>query len=142
MPCLEHLAQLRERKDEFDRLTAEVLVVSFEPIERASMFAREEGIPFTVVSDLQRDAYRHFGFGRSRLRPWSPLAVFAYLRAAFSGRRVRLPQASVSQLGGDVVLNAGGSVVLVHRSAHAADRPSADELLEAVAGRTRAGDAR
>ena len=102
MPCLEHLAQLRERKDEFDRLTAEVLVVSFEPIERASMFAQEEGIPFTVVSDLQRVAYRHFGFGRSRLRPWSPLAVFAYLRAAFSGRRVRLPRARVSQFGGDV----------------------------------------
>lgn len=131
MPCHAHLAQLRQHADAFRRLGAEVVVVSFEPLEQLERYAREERLPFPVLSDPERVAYRAFGLAEASLgRLFSPGTVWVYARELLRGRWPRVRRAKFRQLGGDVVIAADGKVALLHRSVHPADRPAVARLLD------------
>ncbi|HSH79559.1 MAG TPA: peroxiredoxin-like family protein [Herpetosiphonaceae bacterium] len=133
MSCREHLAQLREHEQELDRLGAVVLGVSFEEPSVIARFAERESLPYPILSDPERTAYRAFGLERGgTAQVWSPNALRTYARGLLRGKLPRLPRADIAQLGGDFVLDAQGSVVYEHRSEESADRPAIDRLLDAV----------
>ncbi len=54
LPCQAHLVEVRGCYQEILRLGAEVVVVSFEPVERLPAYRRLHGWPFPVVSDPAR----------------------------------------------------------------------------------------
>ncbi len=133
MPCRAHLAQLRERQEELDRLGAAVVVVTFEPPARVAQFVGDEALPYPVLSDPARRAYAAFGLRRGRARRvWSGGTVRAYLRGFRAGLRPRLPHGDLAQLGGDFVLDPAGRIVFAHRGEEPADRPAVDDILAAV----------
>lgn len=133
MPCREHLAQLRGRQDEFDRLGAVIVAVSFEPPERVAWFTEGEALPYPVLSDPTRRAYAAFGLQRGTTRRvWSWDTARAYLRGLRHGRLPRLPHGDLAQLGGDFVIDPTGRVVFAHRSEHPDDRPPVEAILAAV----------
>jgi hypothetical protein len=125
---------VRGRYDEIRRTGAEVIVVSFAPVERLPGYIELHGWPFPVVSDPDRAAYRAFGLesaGWGRLL--RPRVWRRYASLMLRGYRLRGSREDVHQLGGDFVVGRDRRLVYAHRSADPADRPSAEELVNALA---------
>jgi hypothetical protein len=134
-----HLAQLRRRRGEIEeQLRARIVVVSFEPAAELAAFARQEGLPFPVLSDPDRRAYSAFGLaGRASLRRlYTPGTLLAYLQGFFRGKLPRLPgrRDDTHQLGGDVIMSREGQVIFKHPSHDPADRPSIEDIKRALKG--------
>jgi hypothetical protein len=132
---------VRQHYDAIRQLGGEVLAVSFTEPRRLTPYLEKHPLPFPVVADPSRAAYRAFALGSTSWR--------TFFRGGVLGRYLRLigrgwlPRASagedVLQLGGDFVLDREGGVVLAYRSAEPTDRPAVPVLLEAL--RTAAGSA-
>jgi peroxiredoxin len=126
---------VQQRYEEFRRQGAGVLAVSQARPEVVAAFLREEPLPFPVVADPERAAYRAFGLERTS---WAtvlrPGVVLRYLRLVFRGWRPRQARGGedVLQLGGDFVLDGERRLVYAYRSADPADRPPIEALLRAV----------
>lgn len=124
---------MRHRYQDFQAAGAEVAVVSFAEGKIMEHYARDLHIPFPLLSDPKRSAYRAYGLRKGSF--WSifgPKTILTYLNLMARGRLFRGIQADPFQLGGDFVIDGAGTVSFTHRSAEPTDRPSADRLLEAV----------
>ena len=124
---------MREQRAILDGLGAVVLVVTFEPPATVAQFVEMEAVPFPVLSDVSRRAYAAFGLQRGRASTiWNWPTAKTYLGGILHGRRPRLPRGDLTQLGGDVVLDADGRIVFVHRSQNPADRPTIETIVAAI----------
>lgn len=90
--------------------------------------------PFPFVCDPSRRVYQMMGLERGG---WAmflrPRVLGRYLRLLGAGWRPRVGSGEdLFQLGGDFVLDADRRLLLAHRSADPADRPSADTVLAAL----------
>lgn len=117
--------------------------VTFTGPELLAGFEEALGLPFPVLGDPGRIAYRTLGLGRA---PWrrvwlDPRVWWRYVTLLARGRRLRAGQRGqdVRQLGGDVVLDAAGRVAWLYRSAGPEDRPPVGEVVEAVRRAARGG---
>ena len=121
-----------------DRLTAagvSVLVIVQAKPEQVAGWLAKRPQPFPVVSDPDRVAYRAFGLGRvGWLHFLRPDVLLRFLWLMLRGWLVRMPVAGedVLQLGGDFVLGRDRRVVFAHPSRAATDRPTVDQILDAV----------
>jgi peroxiredoxin len=125
---------VRGHYDDVRRLGGEVLVVSFTEPRRVAAYLERYPLPFPVVADPSREAYRRLGLGRTSWGTFFRGGVLGrYLRLIFRGW---LPWSSegddVLQLGGDFVLDGEGRLVYAYRSAEPTDRPPAGDLLRAL----------
>lgn len=124
---------MREREAELDRRGVRIFAVTFEPVTRMREYQEKERLPFPILRDPRRDGYKCFGIERKNARTiWSPGTVWYYIKRAFQGRLPEKVKADLYQLGGDVLLDADGSVLWVYRSQNPADRPSVDEILKHI----------
>ena len=119
------------RRQELATLETDVLVLSFEPLERVRWYLAEVDFGWPVLADPERAIYRAYGLGRaSTLRAWfSPRTVRFYLGALIHGKVPRRPQGDTHQLGGDFIIDEAGLIRFAHRSVEPADRPSVDSLV-------------
>jgi alkyl-hydroperoxide reductase/thiol specific antioxidant family protein len=124
---------LRQHRNDLEKLTLEVVVVTFEARETAEQYVRETGLPWPLLIDPRRALYRAYGMCRG---PWSaiwgPASWWAYARLIARGHRPRRPTGDVRQLGGDVLIDPAGSVALHHVGHGPADRPAVSAILEHV----------
>ncbi len=126
---------MRDRYAEFRELGAEVLTISFAPPQAVAAYVTETPMPFPVLSDPSREAYRAFDLGRTSWFAMVRLGIIGrFLRLMLRGWRPRRPgqDEDVMQLGGDFVLDGQRRLVYAYRSAEPTDRPSVEELLGAV----------
>lgn len=87
------------------------------------------------VGDPGYEVYRAFGLCRGKVRMFfSPRILGAYLAKMWSGWRIRKPRKGedLLQLGGDFVLDSSRRLAFIHRSADPTDRPTVQQLLNAV----------
>ncbi len=127
------MSQLRHRYEEFRAAGAEVAAVSFAQSKALLPYARDLHLPFPLLSDPERGAYKAYGLLRGSF--WSifgPKTVWEYVKLISHGRLFRGIQADPFQLGGDFVIDGQGIVRFAYRSEEPTDRPSADRLLQAV----------
>jgi peroxiredoxin len=126
---------VRQRHEEFRRLGAEVLVVGQARPEAIAAFVREQPLPFPLVTDPERVAYRAFGLERTRwttiLRPGVVRRYLGHIVRGVHPRKVRQGE-DVLQLGGDFILDGEGHLVYAYRSAEPTDRPRVEALLRVV----------
>ena len=125
---------MRDRLDEFAPNT-DVVLVTFTDAERLDEYRARNDLPFPVLIDPGRDAYRAFGLGRTSVaRAWGVRSALAYLRLFVHGRwrDLRRPAEDTLQLGGDFVVGPDGSLVYGFWSAGPDDRPPVDELIAAT----------
>ena len=129
------------RRGEIEQLGGQLLAISFTPPEKAAAYLARHPLPFPVLVDSERQAYRAFDLGRTSWRQFlRPHVILGYLRLMVRGW---LPTKTVEgedimQLGGHFVLDAARRLVFAYRSADATDRPTMKALVEAV--RTAAGN--
>ena len=125
--------QLQQHQDDVESLGVAVVVVTFESPAIAENYARETAFPWPILLDGSRELYRAYSMGRgSRWAVFGPSSWWGYLKLLLRGRKLRLPTDDVHQLGGDVLIDPGGTVRLHHASRIPIDRPSVESLLEAV----------
>lgn len=120
---------MHQRKDDFQTAGVEVLVVT--PSRQEVALSMK--LPYPVLCDPDRNAYRAFGFERGSWRMFFRWRVLAhYLRLIVSGWWPRRNERDedVLLLGGDVLIGKDHRLMTVYRSHDPADRPSAQELLD------------
>lgn len=128
---------MRRHEDEIEALGLRALVVTFEGAEAADAYVRETGLRWPLLIDPSRALYAAYGMGRGRWwQIWGPATWWIYARLIARGRRPRPPTGDVDQLGGDVLVDPAGSVVLHHVGSGPADRPAVPVLLDAVRAAT------
>jgi len=126
---------VQARYDEIRRAGSEVLVVTQARPDLLALFLRDHPLPCPIVGDPSRQAYREFGLGETRWRTFlRPGVLLRYLTLIFRGWKPRAPSRGedVLQLGGDFVLDRNGRIVFAYRSTEPTDRPTVDEVLQAV----------
>lgn len=97
-----------------------------------TQYLSKNPLPFPILSDPDRVAYRAFGLERtSWFTFFRPGVIWGYLRLMLRGTRPHTPYAGedVRQLGGDFVLSRTGELLFTFRSADPTARPSVAELL-------------
>jgi hypothetical protein len=123
------VAQLRHRQPELDAVGARVVLVSFETLARTRAHVRYHKLPYPTLIDERRALYRAFGMDRG---PWwriyGPRVLWRYLLAYLRGGRLRI-RGDTFQRGGDVLVDSGGVISLVHVGVDSFDRPAVDDLL-------------
>lgn len=122
-------------------LDAEAVFVVHDPPERvrAGILA-DMAVPWPVLVDLDRGAYRAWGLGRARLADiWLSPALWArYARLLAGGERLRRLGRDTLQLGGDFVVDPGGRIAYA-RPQRRDDRPPVGVLLIALERAARGG---
>lgn len=121
---------MREREAELDELDVAVVVVTFEADFMAQAYVEQTKLAWPLLVDAERSLYR--GYGMLKGRAWDlygPKAIGIYLKLLFRGRRLQRPGSDVTQLGGDVLVDANGVVRMHHVGAGPADRPSIEEVV-------------
>jgi hypothetical protein len=129
---------MAEHKDRLDRASVVVLVIGFEDPQRLAWVKQRIESPFRFVVDEERIAYEAFGMGRAS---WPrtylhPRVVGGYARMLVGGKKpdLRLGQ-DRRQLGGDVVLDRDGRIVLSHPESGPEDRSAVGRIVAATLGR-------
>lgn len=126
---------MRDRLAELGSDTV-VAVVTFTDPSHLHRYREELDLPFPVLSDPRRSAYRAYGFGRGTFRRVYGLATLRryveILRAEGFGR-LRRTDEDTMQLGGDIVIDPEGTLAWGYWGDGPADRPSIDRLVDAVA---------
>jgi len=99
----------------------------------------EDGLPFPVIGDPEKELYRRFGVEASAkaiLKPgaWRalPAGLWHAVRTAITKRRALLPANPTNGnlgLPADILIDADGRVAAVKYGEHAYDQWSVDELL-------------
>ena len=117
-----------------DTLSGRVIGVAFAPPSSVAIFERGLDLGVPILCDPARVAYGVFGFGRTSwwLAALRPGYYLRLARALRRGRRFSRVREDPGQLGGDVVLDAGGRLRWVYRSRWPADRPSVADVRKAL----------
>jgi hypothetical protein len=140
-------------QSELAKQQAELLVISFAPLERLidwqpffqkyflERYFREQNLEppdnffarTRFVSDPQLAAYHAYGLGRhSRLKAYGPKIVWQYLHFITQGKPLRLPHGDTLQKGGDFVVNRQGLITLSHIGRDQSERPEMSDVLAAL----------
>ena len=119
---------------QLDEAGASVVFVTFddpEPVRRGLLAGRE--VPYPVLVDRERVAYRAWGLRRSSVAGiWlDPRVWWRYASLVIRGERLRTLGSDTLQLGGDFVLD-GDGIVVYARPQRRDDRPPVGELLRAL----------
>jgi len=124
---------LRQHTAEIESLGLQVLVVTFERADLAAEYVVETRLPWILLLDPTRSLYAAYKMGRGRRsKIWGPAALWAYARLLWRGERPRRPSGDIYQLGGDVLIDPAGKVVVWRVGDGPADRPVISSLLEPV----------
>ena len=126
-------------KRQLDEADASVVFVTFddpEPVRRGLLAGLE--VPYPVLVDRERVAYRAWGLRRSSLAGiWLDPRLWArYAALIVRGERLRRLGSDTLQLGGDFVLDGDGKVVYA-RPQQRDDRPPVGELLRMLRSASR-----
>ncbi len=134
MLCREQAAQLCRDHDRVLQAGATLAVVGQgTPIESAA-FERDLGLFFTVLADPDRAAFAAYGLMEGGPHAFlHPTAVGRVVWALLRGTGVGRPVGSTRQLPGTFVIDRGGIVRFAKPALHAADTPTTEDLLNAIA---------
>uniref|UniRef100_A0A3P8UVT2 Uncharacterized protein n=1 Tax=Cynoglossus semilaevis TaxID=244447 RepID=A0A3P8UVT2_CYNSE len=120
----DHVAELEA---DFEARSLRVLVVCFGRREGAELWLQQTGCSFDMLLDPQSQTYRTLGLGSS----YAKVIKFSFLLNYSEYKTVEICPYFV-QMGGNFVLDEAGKVLLSHPSKTPLDRPTVDDVLEAV----------
>lgn len=133
MLCRAHLGDIRDQYQLFKDINATVVAITFSSPTEAFKLAQELNLPFPLVSDSQKEAYKVFELGSAQWKDFLlPKVLWTFMGRILTGW---LPSLGYSkddlfQLGGDFVVDAKGEVVYAFKSSSPADRPTIQFLLD------------
>lgn len=124
---------MRQFETELESLNVAVVIVTFQHGPIVDAYIRQTGVGWPVLRDPSLALYRAYGMNRGRWwHIFGPPAWWVYAKLLARGRRLRMPSADVTQLGGDVLVDPNGIVRLHHVGKGPADRPAVQSLVDVV----------
>lgn len=130
--CREQLLDIAREFSRFERAGAQVAAVGMGSAEEAGDLQRKLALPFTVLSDPDRRAYRAFGLQRGTWWQVSGPAVWAAGAKALWRGGIGIPRGDVFQLSGEFVIESGGTIRYAHRPQNSADQAGVETLLAVI----------
>ena len=119
------------RRDEFQGLNTDILLISFSSAGYAAVWSREVCPQLPLLLDHGHELYRLYGLERAPESAGASGGLLRGLRRALGEGGG--PAADEGEMGGDVLVDAGGMVRYAYLSQDAADRPPVDALIAAAA---------
>jgi hypothetical protein len=126
------VAQLCQYEDEFKRLNAEVILISFGQQEEARKWLQEVCSSFQLLLDPERWVYHSYKLKHSWFSSWNLKTLAYYARALLGGKEWRGIIGDSAQLGGDFTISRDGLFLLKHPSKEATDRPKVSDILAVI----------
>lgn len=125
---------MRDRLDELGEAT-DVVLITFTQRAHLVDYLTVNELPYTILIDDDRRAYRAFGLGRGSVRRvWGLRSLRRYVELFRKNglRGLARPTEDTLQLGGDFVIGPDGTLVWGYWGEGPDDRPSVDKLIDAV----------
>ncbi|MEA2435328.1 MAG: hypothetical protein QOG54_2785 [Actinomycetota bacterium] len=124
---------MSDRREEFEAKGAGIVAIGMGRPEMAAHFRDERNVPFPLIVDHDKTTYKALELKRGNLWDMAgPQNWLRYTKGLLAGHGVAAPKQDPAQMGGVVVVEAGGKIVYVHRGEIPADNPMVDDVLEAV----------
>ncbi|HET6513698.1 MAG TPA: peroxiredoxin-like family protein [Thermodesulfovibrionales bacterium] len=131
--CREQVAQLIQKKENFDSSGLQPVLVSTESPATAEPFRKHFGVPFPVICDPGKTLHRAYGLkGGSMFQVFSPEVFLKGLRALGRGYFPGLPEGDPFQLPGLFIINTEGQICFSCYSRDPSDYPSVERILSAA----------
>ena len=133
--CQSQVVGLREERRHFVEAGAAVVLVGQGDATAEAAFREARGVPFPILLDTEREAYRAYGLSRgSAMQIFGPEVALPFLRANVhqETRQRGLKGGSFRQMPGTFVVDGAGIVRLAHRNRTVADHPTNKQLIEVV----------
>lgn len=125
--------ELRNDFDRFNSAGVQIVAIGQGSAARARQFRADMELPFPLLADPRRNAYRAYGLLSMELRREASLTGFVRgLQASAKYGMARSTDQDMLQLGGVFVIDADGVVRYAHRAQRASDNPPHDAVLAAV----------
>jgi hypothetical protein len=122
---------LRDHHEDFERVGANLLAIGMGIPEMAAHFRDTQEIPFPLLVDHRKQTYRALEIGRGSWMDVAGPKVWARsAKSILSGKGQGVPKQDPLQLGGAIVVEAGGRVRYMHRAKTSSDNPKPEELLD------------
>jgi hypothetical protein len=102
-------------------------------------FQETTGVQGRLFTDPSRATYAAMGAKSGALRLLDPRVLLAGARSFREGHGQTAVKGDPFQLGGELVVRAGGAVAFVHHSAFAGDHADVEPVLRALVGGAAAG---
>jgi peroxiredoxin len=132
--CRAHLIRAIQHRQDFERMGAEVVLVAYhDPELLTSKMMHDLEVPFTLLLDPAREAYRRWGLDRATWRNAIVPGLFVAAAKSLFSREPSLGSTpGPVQLGGDFVVGRDGRLAFVNvmRSFH--DRAPMPAVLAAL----------
>ncbi|XP_030577583.1 selenoprotein L [Archocentrus centrarchus] len=132
----DHVTELEACQALLEARSVRVLIVSFGSVEGAQLWLEQTGCTFDILLDPQRKVYRSFGLGSSYIKVMKFDCLLQY--SNYVAANIDFPDfphrllEDLYQLGGDFLLDDAGKVLLSHPSKNPLDRPTVEDVLQAV----------
>ena len=126
---------MRDRYDEIKAKGAEVVAIGQGWPAMAADFKAKRKIPFTLLVDQDRTTYKAMELKRgTALEILGPQVIAKGTLSFIKGHvQSNAPRGtSLRQLGGTLVVDRGGKVILSHQASDASDNLPVDEILAAL----------
>lgn len=124
---------MRRRYAEIQALGGIAIGVSFESRDRLFQLSRQMQLPFPLLSDPEKDAYRAYGLSSGKLRRiFGPGTIWTYVKLLAKGQMYHFRRSDFLQLGGDFIIDTAGIVRYEYRGGAPHDRPSVDQIMDTL----------
>lgn len=126
---------MRDRYEDFRAKDANVAAIGMGLVAMAADFKEKQAIPFTLLVDRDRATHRALELRRGKLLDIvGPKQVARGLKAFVTGTGAGrpAPEQDVLQLGGALVISAGGDVLYEHVATGSEDNAPVDDLVNAL----------
>lgn len=133
--CRAHVVQTITRRDDFQRIGAEVVLVAYDdPQLVMTNLVRDLELPYTLLTDPSRQTYRRWGLEQATWRNFTyPGFYYNVLKLRLSGEKAIPETPGPVQMGGDFVVNREGQLTFVKYMKSFHDRAKVPVLLSALA---------
>lgn len=133
--CQAQVVALREDRELFERVGADVTLVGQGTPRECAEFCDARRVPFRVLVDPDRRAYRAYGLGKGGvMQVVGPHVMLPWIRNELRAetRQRGSHGGSFTQMPGTFVIDDVGIVRFAHRSRHVADVPRNHVILSAL----------
>ena len=125
---------MSDRDEEFEARGARIVAIGMGIPEMAAHFREERDVGFALMVDRNKETYKALEMKRGNLWEISgPQNWGRFAKGILTGHGVDLkPKQDPLQMGGAVVVDAGGAVRYAFRAGASSETPEIDDLLDAL----------
>ena len=124
---------MRDEYERFEAANLQVVAIGQGSPDKTKAFRAELELPFPLLSDPRRSAYKAYGLTRVDMRREASIkGISRSIKSTLKYGAARSSDQDMLQLGGAFVVNTDGIICFAHRSSRMSDIPSNEMLLAAV----------